>query len=149
LLAILALTCRQETPLHTPQQDLLRPPKLEKNWLISPPGSPPSGWEQISEDPPNTKVLPSDLVHVLSQYSHADAHESDVTHKATGTQTRQRQQSETLMLPSQNRGHVGIVVENWSEDNADDGDSNQMDEISSCGTSGPRRPITRTALPPL
>jgi hypothetical protein len=43
----------------------LQVPELEKNWLISPPGSPPVGWQQIREDPPNATVLPQDLSHAL------------------------------------------------------------------------------------
>lgn len=34
-------------------------PDLGKNFLISPPGSPPVGWEQIIEDPPNRHVFPT------------------------------------------------------------------------------------------
>ncbi|GAA5920230.1 hypothetical protein JCM1841_000431 [Sporobolomyces salmonicolor] len=35
---------------------LLSVPPLSKNFLISPPGSPPVGWEQIEEEAPNTQV---------------------------------------------------------------------------------------------
>jgi hypothetical protein len=45
---------------------LLQVPELEKNWLISPPGSPPVGWQQIREEPPNSNVLAHDLSHALS-----------------------------------------------------------------------------------
>ncbi|KAF9583264.1 carbohydrate-binding module 1 protein [Lunasporangiospora selenospora] len=48
-----------------PSRHLLHPPELEKNWLISPPGSPPVGWSQIREDPPNTVHLADDLVKAL------------------------------------------------------------------------------------
>ncbi|KAG2185422.1 hypothetical protein INT44_002213 [Umbelopsis vinacea] len=48
---------------------LLQVPELEKNWLISPPGSPPVGWQQIREDPPNRTVLPHDLSHALMSLS--------------------------------------------------------------------------------
>lgn len=43
----------------------LRPPAIEKNFLISPPGSPPIGWEQIVEDPPNVAPLAEDLITAL------------------------------------------------------------------------------------
>jgi hypothetical protein len=43
----------------------LHPPELEKNWLISPPGSPPIGWSQVREDPPNSLHLADDLVKAL------------------------------------------------------------------------------------
>ncbi|KAI0085955.1 Calcipressin-domain-containing protein [Irpex rosettiformis] len=47
--------------------DLLRPPELEKNFLISPPGSPPVGWEQIREEPPNHAPLADDLIAALKK----------------------------------------------------------------------------------
>jgi len=50
-----------------PARHYLQPPELEKNWLISPPGSPPVGWTQIREDPPNAVHLADDLVKALLQ----------------------------------------------------------------------------------
>jgi calcipressin-2 len=43
----------------------LRPPPIEKNFLISPPGSPPVGWEQVAEEPPNAMPLADDLIAAL------------------------------------------------------------------------------------
>ncbi|KAF9959083.1 carbohydrate-binding module 1 protein [Mortierella alpina] len=48
-----------------PASHYLHPPELEKNWLISPPGSPPIGWSQVREDPPNSLNLADDLVKAL------------------------------------------------------------------------------------
>ncbi|KAG0209005.1 carbohydrate-binding module 1 protein [Mortierella sp. GBA30] len=48
-----------------PASHYLHPPELEKNWLISPPGSPPIGWSQVREDPPNSLNLSDDLVKAL------------------------------------------------------------------------------------
>ncbi|KAG0324581.1 hypothetical protein BGZ99_001645 [Dissophora globulifera] len=48
-----------------PATRYLHPPELEKNWLISPPGSPPIGWTQVREDPPNSLHLAEDLVKAL------------------------------------------------------------------------------------
>ena len=48
-----------------PQTNYLQPPAIEKNFLISPPGSPPVGWEPVREDPPNATPLAEDLIHAL------------------------------------------------------------------------------------
>lgn len=53
------------TPLTPPGGTHLRPPAIEKNFLISPPGSPPVGWEQVVEDPPNVSPLAEDLIAAL------------------------------------------------------------------------------------
>ncbi|KAH9977415.1 Calcipressin [Russula compacta] len=53
------------TPLTPPGGVHLRPPAIEKNFLISPPGSPPIGWEQVAEDPPNSTPLAEDLIAAL------------------------------------------------------------------------------------
>ncbi|KAJ1953784.1 hypothetical protein IWQ62_005910 [Dispira parvispora] len=46
-------------------KDYLRLPENERLWLISPPGSPPVGWEQEREEPPNTDQLPDELHQAL------------------------------------------------------------------------------------
>lgn len=53
------------TPTQATQPVKLAPPPLEKNFLISPPGSPPVGWEPIVEDPPNRNTLAADLIEAL------------------------------------------------------------------------------------
>jgi len=48
--------------------DLFLPvPPTTKNFLISPPGSPPIGWEQAHEEPPNRDALAADLVAALQR----------------------------------------------------------------------------------
>lgn len=82
-----------ETPLEL-RDSFLHPPALTKNWLISPPGSPPVGWSQIREDPPNAHILPEDLVTAL--------------HAVTKT-GRTRASSFTLL--EKNEAGPGITVE--------------------------------------
>ncbi|KAH9170817.1 Calcipressin [Lactarius sanguifluus] len=53
------------TPKTPPGGAHLRPPAIEKNFLISPPGSPPVGWEQVVEEPPNSTPLAEDLIAAL------------------------------------------------------------------------------------
>lgn len=53
------------TPVTPPDGTHLRPPAIEKNFLISPPGSPPVGWEQVVEEPPNSVPLAEDLIAAL------------------------------------------------------------------------------------
>ena len=50
-----------------PSTSYLKVPELEKNFLISPPGSPPEGWEPIKEDPPNLTPLADDIITALKQ----------------------------------------------------------------------------------
>lgn len=50
-------------------RDRLDVPQTDKNFLISPPGSPPVGWEQVREDPPNLDTLANDLVRALESLS--------------------------------------------------------------------------------
>lgn len=52
-----------------PIENYLRPPAIDKNFLISPPGSPPVGWEQVLEDPPNATPLAADLITALTKLS--------------------------------------------------------------------------------
>jgi calcipressin-2 len=40
---------------------------LEKNYLISPPGSPKEGWIQVEEDPPNAVTLHDDIQAALDR----------------------------------------------------------------------------------
>ncbi|KAI9625948.1 hypothetical protein KEM48_010648 [Puccinia striiformis f. sp. tritici PST-130] len=56
--------------------DRLKPPSLEKNFLISPPGSPPVGWTQITEDAPNQNSLADDLCQRLRFLSVGDEEEA-------------------------------------------------------------------------
>ncbi|KAI8450748.1 Calcipressin-domain-containing protein [Phakopsora pachyrhizi] len=44
---------------------LMKPPMSNKKFLISPPGSPPVGWEQVVEDVPNQNTLAEDLSQQL------------------------------------------------------------------------------------
>ncbi|KAI9491070.1 Calcipressin-domain-containing protein [Zychaea mexicana] len=63
----------QHNPINPdPTLFTLQVPKSEKNFLISPPGSPFEDWEQTMESPPNTAVLASDMTHAVAEMSDDD-----------------------------------------------------------------------------
>lgn len=67
-------------PMSEPET--LAVPTTDKNFLISPPGSPPIGWEPIREDPPNRDTLADDLMKALADLrdtgSHIESHQPRV-----------------------------------------------------------------------
>ncbi|CAO1625440.1 unnamed protein product [Parajaminaea phylloscopi] len=68
--------------------DHLLPPNTDRNFLISPPGSPPVGWEPIREDPPNRETLAADLIDALRRLATAraeDEHEEGSAGQATAS----------------------------------------------------------------
>ena len=77
--SILRVYFASETPLSTlpdgmlcPTRSLdgvqyLEPPPPVREFLISPPGSPPVGWEPVAEESPNTKTLAEDLMKALTR----------------------------------------------------------------------------------
>lgn len=66
----------------TSEPETLAVPTTDKNFLISPPGSPPVGWEPIREDPPNRDTLADDLMKALADLrdtgSHIESHQPRV-----------------------------------------------------------------------
>jgi len=83
-----------------PQTNYLQPPPIEKNFLISPPGSPPVGWEPIKEDPPNATPLAEDLIQALRKLQTCS----------------ERPAFEQLLDPLDGSG-VGVYVEDCDADN--------------------------------
>ena len=122
---------RREERSWIPQTNYLRPPAIEKNFLISPPGSPPIGWEAVKEDPPNATPLAEDLIHALRKL------------QAIG----ERPAFEQLLDPLDGSG-VGVYVEDC------DADTSAMDiseEDWVYGESAPAREKWRqfaTSMPP-
>lgn len=116
-----------------PEANYLRPPAIEKNFLISPPGSPPVGWEPRQEDPPNATPLADDLMAALRKL-----------------QIKDHRSSKELLLDPHDGSGVGVYVEDF------DGDNDQDDEIAeeawTYGVTAPARskwaPIP-TAMPPM
>lgn len=121
------------TPATPPGGAHLRPPAIEKNFLISPPGSPPVGWEQIVEEPPNSTPLAEDLIAALRKLQ-----------LAAGTASGGR---EMLLDPEDGAG-IGVYVEDC--DVIEQG----LDEVPDWvyGEDNPSRLVYKpipTALPPM
>lgn len=72
--AIMGERCRvyfgQPTPLTNQQERHLALPDAGKLFFISPPPSPPHGWEQTMEDAPNKMVHADDLAEALAKLRH-------------------------------------------------------------------------------
>lgn len=118
---------------QTPDDQFLKPPPLERNFLISPPGSPPVGWEPIREDPPNSRTLAEDLVTALNRLKCREKHGN----------------REVLLEPEDGIG-VGVYVEDCDSMESDEDDDSEMD--FDYGTPNPSRmrwkPVP-TAMPPM
>ena len=107
------------TPLVAdPASHHLKPPEIEKNFLISPPGSPPEGWEPIMEDAPNSETLAEDLQRALEALS--------LTAKYRG-----RRGSKEVIL---DEGGVRVEVEDCTMPTVQaDSEGEEMDDMGEVG----------------
>ncbi|TFY51362.1 hypothetical protein EVG20_g11032 [Dentipellis fragilis] len=121
-------------PREGPDPHYLYPPAIEKNFLISPPGSPPVGWEPIKEEPPNVTPLADDLIAALRKLQLVE---------------RQIVGPQVLVEPEEGAG-IGVYVEDCDagpEFGDMDGEGDWM-----YGDDNPSRMTWRptpTALPPM
>jgi len=118
----------------------LAPPPIEKNFLISPPGSPPIGWEPIKEDPPNVTPLADDIIAALRKLQ---------------LRTTKRSSLEVLIHPEEGSGGVGVSVQDCDYDEGAEDEEGGMiitEDEWVYGESAPARTKWRpiaTALPPI
>ncbi|XP_006458638.1 hypothetical protein AGABI2DRAFT_134344 [Agaricus bisporus var. bisporus H97] len=119
-----------------PQDNYLKPPPLEKNFLISPPGSPPVGWEAVREDPPNATPLADDLIEAL---------------KKLQVHQKRKPSLELVLEPSEESG-VGVYVEDFDLAQGNDPEEEVKEEDWVYGVTAPARskwiPVP-TAMPPM
>jgi calcipressin-2 len=89
------------------EKKYLAPPVLEKNWLISPPGSPHEGWVQIEEEPPNPVTLHEDIQTALDrlarEFGQDEDEEGQVMNKPQGN----------VILDTTSLGGVQVTVDDW------------------------------------
>ncbi|KAF1345377.1 Calcipressin-domain-containing protein [Delphinella strobiligena] len=146
----------QETQLTTLEDQHLKAPHAGKLFFISPPPSPPHGWESKEEDPPNKEVHADDLANALHKLNARAEHVSDERAqydaeglKAAVIANRQRSDSRTIVYHPVEQGHSAdlpmVSVEDMSEGEASPlSPTFDQLEISS-------RPVTvtHTARPPV
>jgi hypothetical protein len=98
------------------EKKYLEVPVLERNWLISPPGSPQEGWVQIEEDPPNSVTLHEDIQSALDKLARQLEEEEDTEeYDDDGIKGH-------VILDTTSQGGVQVVVHDWdSMDDSDDG----------------------------
>jgi hypothetical protein len=107
------------TPLN-PSDQHLPLPKSDRLFFISPPPSPPMGWEMKEEDAPNKIVHPEDLAAALAKL-HAHPHNeglspADIEYSPVG---RKRTGSTTIVYHPEDHGDSpnlpAIAVEDTTE----------------------------------
>lgn len=135
---------------------MLKVPEAERNFLISPPGSPCEDWQQTRESPPNTAVLASDLTHAIADMSDDDIGDLENFSLENPEDTERKQNnagSKRVMLKivgqddnDENEHLPQITVQNW------DSSSDQEDmDISKRKPNKPfpRATILHTPRPPI
>ncbi|KAG8832243.1 carbohydrate-binding module 1 protein [Serendipita sp. 399] len=97
----------RESPFH------LRPPVPERNFLISPPGSPPVGWVAVREDPPNEVPLAEDLMEALERV------------KAERSRRKRRFPEDRVVVTSSSKSRSRSISDGHSEE---DDDSEELEQ---------------------
>ncbi|KAK5158313.1 hypothetical protein LTS14_003331 [Recurvomyces mirabilis] len=138
------------------EERYLQAPKSSKLFFISPPPSPPMGWEMRDEEPPNKDVHAEDLAEALSKL-HArpaadDALKDEVVAQKSSSKTppristRQRSGTGTLLYDPQDHGHSpdlpAIAVEDTTVEQESPGDVSPMEGVE-------KKAFVHTSRPPV
>merc|ERR1712070_975203 len=139
-----------ETKIEMEDQHL-QAPESSKLFFISPPPSPPMGWEMRNEDPPNKEVHAEDLAVALSKLEAKPNATVEQKPEVESTQerpitTRQRSGTGTLVYHPDDHGDSpdlpAIAVEDTSDSlQPQDGDVSPME--------GMEKKMIHTARPPV
>lgn len=146
----------EHTPVFGQDGDIdrhLKAPSLGKLLFISPPPSPPCGWEIKEEDPPNKATHAEDLQRALAGLNgppgsnSTDAMETTNGYDYEAARKRTRSGSTTMVYHPKNHGDSenlpAVMVEDTTEPNQVESPADE----SPIGESG--KVITHTARPPV
>ena len=85
----------------------------ESNFLILPPGSPPVGWEQTHEEPPNEVPLAEDLQRALEQPRVRREQEDRDWEDVGGMFGDMPENGDGILLIPEGEAGVCVRVQNW------------------------------------
>ncbi|KAL2166496.1 hypothetical protein VTG60DRAFT_2705 [Thermothelomyces hinnuleus] len=151
--AIMGERCRvyfgQPTPLTTQPHNLALP-DAGKLFFISPPPSPPHGWEQRMEDAPNKMVHAEDLAEALAKLRHHNADPaggnaaSPVSPVESGRGPQRSRSSTLVFQPNPENGASPdlpcVVIHDMTD---------EPEDISPIAPSAPKPIMAHTARPPI
>lgn len=137
----------------SPKDQHLQAPQSNKLFFISPPPSPPHGWEMRNEEPPNKEVHAEDLAHALANLYARNFKSSSAptAHERTPSATsvdRSGSNSTTLVYHPEHHGsHPGLpaisVEDTTSNASESPGDSSPMEGVMM------KASIQHTSRPPV
>lgn len=139
-----------ETKISPTEDQYLKAPMADKQFFISPPPSPPHGWEMRNEGPPNTEVHAEDLAVALARLHARDQHyqlgpqEGMDMEVDTTAPPKMRSRSQTLVYHPDQHGDSPALPAISVEDTSDSDyelEYSPMQDVSI--------PHTRTSRPPV
>ncbi|KAF2768638.1 calcineurin binding protein-like protein [Teratosphaeria nubilosa] len=141
-----------ETKINVEDEErYLQAPKSQKLFFISPPPSPPMGWEMRDEEPPNKEVHAEDLASALARL-HARPGPDDAITEEQGQpnrpriSTRQRSGTGTVVYDPQDHGHSPLLPAIAVEDTTQSPDDlSPMEGVLEPG----EKKFVHTARPPV
>lgn len=145
----------QETKISLSDEErYLRAPKSQKQFFISPPPSPPMGWEMRDEEPPNKEVHAEDLAAALAKLharptaDEALKEDDEGRPYASGMNVQRRQRSGTgvsqvVVYDPQDYGHSPGLPAIAVEDTSEEVDGEKMEEVEKTSK------FVHTARPPV
>jgi len=149
----------EPTPILGEEEEMekrhLKAPQSQKLCFISPPPSPPVGWEMRNEEPPNKDIHAEDLASALAKLHHnpnaqQSADDMDITPISAGnTPNRQRSGSSTIIYNPEDHGNSpnlpAVMVEDTTVSGAEDEELGDVSPIDGAE----KKIITHTARPPV